>query len=63
MSVSGFHALRNRSPFARVVRHAMIVEVIRDVHDRSRQAYGARRVHAELVVGHEMTVARWGLRV
>ena len=32
--------------------------MIRQVHDESRQTYGARRVHAELVLGREMTVAR-----
>jgi transposase InsO family protein len=38
----------------------MVAEVIGQVHDesRSRQTYGARRVHAELVLGREMTVAR-----
>jgi hypothetical protein len=37
ISVSGFYARRNRRPPARAVRHAMIPEVIRAVHDRSRQ--------------------------
>ena len=36
----------------------MVAEVIRQVHDESRQTYGARRVHAELVLGRQMTVAR-----
>jgi transposase InsO family protein len=36
----------------------MVAEVIGQVHDESRQTYGARRVHAELVLGREMTVAR-----
>lgn len=56
ISVSGFYARRNRRPSARAVRHAMLAEVIRDVHDRSRQTSGARRVHAELVLGRDMTV-------
>ena len=38
--------------------YAMVAEVIRQVHDESRQTYGARRVHTELVFGREMTVAR-----
>jgi transposase InsO family protein len=36
----------------------MVADVIRQVHAESRQTYGARRVHAELVLGREMTVAR-----
>lgn len=36
----------------------MIAEVIRQVHDESRQTYGARRVHAELVLGRNIVVAR-----
>ena len=36
----------------------MVADVIRQVHNESRQTYGARRVHAELVLGRNMTVAR-----
>ena len=46
VSVSGFYMWRKRKPSARAVRHAMIAEVIREVHDASRHTYGARRVHA-----------------
>jgi putative transposase len=56
VSVSGFYTWRKRKPSARTVRHAMLAEVIREVHDASRQTYGARRVHAELVLGRQMTV-------
>jgi len=58
VSVSGFYAWRRRKPSARAVRHTVIADVIREVHDESRQTYGARRVHAELVLGRNMTVAR-----
>jgi len=58
VSVSGFYAWRRRKPSERDVRHAMIAEVVKQVHDESRQTYGARRVHAELVLGRKMTVAR-----
>lgn len=58
VSVSGFYAWRRRRPSARAVRHAMVAEVVRQVHDESRQTYGARRVHAELVLGRNMLVAR-----
>ncbi len=58
VSVSGFYMWRHRKPSARSVRHAMVAEVIRQVHEESRQTYGARRVHAELVLGRKMVVAR-----
>jgi putative transposase len=58
VSVSGFYMWRKRKPSARSVRHAMVAEVIREVHDASRQTYGARRVHAELVLGRNMVIAR-----
>lgn len=58
VSVSGFYVWRKRKPSARAVRHAMIADVVREVHDASRQTYGARRVHAELLLGRNMTVAR-----
>lgn len=58
VSASGFYMWKHRKPSARSVRHAMVAEVIRQVHDESRQTYGARRVHAELVLGRQMTVAR-----
>lgn len=58
VSVSGFYMWKHRKPSARSVRHEMVAEVIRQVHAESRQTYGARRVHAELVLGRNMTVAR-----
>jgi len=58
VSVLGFYMWRRRKPSARAVRHAMVADVIRQVHDESRQTYGARRVHAELVMGRKLQVAR-----
>ena len=58
VSVSGFYVWRKRKPSARAVRHAMIAHVVGEVHDASRQTYGARRVHAELLLGRNMSVAR-----
>ena len=49
VSVSGYYAWRRRKPSERAVRHAMLLDVIREVHDTSRQTYGARRVHAEFL--------------
>ena len=58
VSASGFYARRNRPPSARDLRHAYLTEVIRQVHLDSRGTYGARRVHAELVLGHGLIVGR-----
>lgn len=58
VSVSGFYAWRHRGPSAGAVRHAMLADAFREGHGASRQTYGARRVHAELVLGRQMTVAR-----
>ena len=38
--------------------HAMLLEVIGEIHHASRRTYGARRVHAELVHGRGVAVAR-----
>ena len=56
VSESGYYAWRKRPPSARVVRHAWLTDRIRAVHAASRGAYGARRVHAELVLGQGITV-------
>jgi transposase InsO family protein len=58
VSVSGYYAQRRRKPSARAVRHAMLADVITQMHSESRQTYGARRVHAELTLGRDLTVAR-----
>ena len=58
VSVSGFYMWRRRKPSARAVRHAMVADVICQVHAEARQTYGARRVHAELVLGRNMGVDR-----
>ena len=42
---------------ARAIRHDLLTEVIRKVHTDSRCVYGYRRVHAELTLGHGLTVA------
>ena len=36
----------------------MLLEIIREIHHMSRRTYGARRVHAELVHGRGVAVAR-----
>jgi transposase InsO family protein len=56
VSESGFHAWRRRPPSPRAVRHAWLTDLIVEVHTASRGVYGARRVHAELTLGHGVQV-------
>ena len=56
VSESGYYAWRSRAPSARAIRHALLTDVIRKVHTDSRGVYGYRRVHAELTLGHGLTV-------
>ncbi|GAA1506544.1 hypothetical protein GCM10009677_43820 [Sphaerisporangium rubeum] len=72
VSVSGYYAWRHRPPSPRAIRHAWLTDLIRQIHQRSRGTYGARRVHAELTLGHhaaaghgavELLAARHGLGI
>jgi putative transposase len=56
VSVAGFYAQRNRPPSERAIRHAWLTDLIAQVHADSRGTYGARRVHAELTLGHGLVV-------
>jgi transposase InsO family protein len=58
VSASGFYAQRTRPSSARALWHAYLTELIRRVHLDSRGTYGARRVHAELTLGHGLEVGR-----
>ena len=58
VSESGFYAHRSRPPSARAIRHARLTDRIARVHQDSRGTYGARRVHAELTLGHGLSVGR-----
>jgi putative transposase len=71
VSESGYYAARIRPASARSIRHAWLLDQIRQVHIASNGTYGARRVHAKLtlgrglLVGHtavEMLMARAGIR-
>jgi putative transposase len=60
VSESGFYAQRHRAPSARAIRHAALTELIGHIHLDSHSTYEARRVHAELTLGHGLSVAvRW----
>jgi putative transposase len=56
VSCAGFYAWRFRPPSARSVRLAWLTDVIREVHAASYGNYGAKRVHAELVLGRGIRV-------
>ena len=56
VSESGYYAWKTRAPSPRTVRHAWLTDLIRQAHATSRGTYGARRVHAELVLGHGVRV-------
>ena len=58
VSVSGYYEWRNRPPSPRSLRHAWLTELILRVHVDSRGIYGIRRVHAELTLGHGISVGR-----
>lgn len=48
VSPSGYYAARNRPPSDRSKRQGLLTSQIREIHNISRQTYGAPRVHAEL---------------
>ena len=56
VSESGYYAWRGRAPSQRSVRHVWLTDLIRQAHASSRGVYGARRVHAELTLGHGVAV-------
>jgi transposase InsO family protein len=56
VSESGYYAWRKRPPSVRAVRHAWLTDRLRAVHAASRGTYGARRVHAELVLGQGIPI-------
>lgn len=58
VSRSGFYVWREQRLSPRAVRRAWLTDLIREVHAASYGAYGARRVHAELVLGRGIYVGR-----
>jgi transposase InsO family protein len=56
VSCAGYYAWRFRPPSTRAVRHAWLTDLIREIHTASYGAYGANRVHAELVLGRGVRV-------
>lgn len=59
VSTSGYYAWRQRGPSPRARENAALSEVVREVFEASRGAYGSPRVHAELVErGFDVDVKR-----
>ena len=56
VSEAGFYESRNRPPSERAIRHAMLTDLIAQIHAESRGTYGIQRVHAELTLGHSVAV-------
>ena len=53
VSRSGFYAWRGRDPSETERRRTALTEKIQEVHQASRETYGAPRVHAELLAQGE----------
>lgn len=53
---SGYYEHKKRAPSERAVRHAMLTDLITQVHVESHGIYGGRRVHAELTLGRGVIV-------
>src|SRR5258708_3927152 len=58
VAASGYFVWKRRSPSARELRRAWLTNLIADIHHASRGTYGPRRVRAELVLGHGLTVSK-----
>jgi putative transposase len=55
---TSFHDWERRAPSDRALSDAWLTERIKQVHAASDGTYGARRVHAELRLGHGIHVGR-----
>ena len=55
---TSFHDWERRAPSDRALTDAFLIEKIREIHAASDRTYGARRIHAELRIGHDVRVGR-----
>jgi hypothetical protein len=55
VSTSGFYDWTSRGPSDRDLEQAQLMNLIHDAHAASYGTYGARRVHAELVLGQHLS--------
>ena len=58
LSKSGYYAWNERPPSERARVDAALTVTIRNIHDRSRHAYGSPMIHAELADDHGIRVGR-----
>jgi putative transposase len=58
VSRSGYYEWLRRGPSDREIADELLTAKIREIHKRARGVYGARRVHAELRLGHDVKVSR-----
>lgn len=58
VSRSGYYEWLARGPSDREIADELLTAKIREIHKRARGVYGARRVHAELRLGHGIRVSR-----
>ena len=57
---AGYYAWSSRPASARTLADQALTEQIRQIHARSRETYGAPRVHAELRLGLDIRVVASG---
>lgn len=55
---SGFFKWERRAPSQRELSDAWLTEKIREIHTQNRGVYGARRIHAELAMAHDVRVGK-----
>ena len=55
---TSFHDWERRAPADRALTDAFLIEKIKAIHAASDGTYGARRVHAELRLEHQIRVGR-----
>jgi putative transposase len=55
---TSFHDWERRAPSDRALSDAFLVEKIKQIHAGSDGTYGARRIHAELRIEHDIRVGR-----
>jgi putative transposase len=58
VSRSGYYDWAGRAPSQRALSDARLTETIATIHHRRRGVYGARRIHAELRLEHDIRVGR-----
>ncbi|MFB9315746.1 IS3 family transposase, partial [Nocardioides plantarum] len=56
VSESGYYEHRKRTPSERSIRHAMLRDLITQIHTEAHGIYGSRRIHAELTLGRGVLV-------